>query len=289
LYGTLQLKLINKNIANMFRSLFFLVLSMFMVSCQTLKLRTLEAHELKPDQAKNYAIYAMMASNAYEDIASLRRFPLESLGWNSDPEKHYSDYSGLSFDVFEKENSNEVVFAFRGTNDFLDYLTHNFAIVSLQAILVDYELSKYKKKVGNKNIVLTGHSLGGGLAIGMSLKHCLKAVTFDASPRIFDGFGIKLFGYDGDCDGKNIDRVLIYTKGEILELTRRFSIDQFKEKIVQKDNTFKVSTDANDGKCQNFVCKHEMEPLAIEILRRGKLAENKELDIICDAINCEEK
>lgn len=36
--------------------------------------------------------------------------------------------SGLAYDIFEKQNSNEVIFAFRGTDSKRDYINANFAI-----------------------------------------------------------------------------------------------------------------------------------------------------------------
>ena len=100
------------------------------------------------------------------------------LGWwlvdkNDNPttEPTGNSITGLSWDIYENTRSNEVIFSFRGTDSYLDYLT---ATAMPWPLAIQYQQSrcayeKYRKSHPNKEITLTGHSLGGGLASGISV------------------------------------------------------------------------------------------------------------------------
>ena len=60
---------------------------------------------------------------------------------------------------------------------------------------------------------MTGHSLGGGIALGVSVRNeGVKAVVFDPSPRIFNGV---------ENHNKQAERVVVYQEREILEFVRK--------------------------------------------------------------------
>lgn len=190
--------------------------------------------EINAEIAGKYAIYAMMASNSYHKTKRVK-FAVEKAGWiqidlqgkkTSRPTKE--NKSGLAYDIYEKQGSNEVVFAIRGTDSKLkDYGLANFSIPPLnkQYQEINKEFGDYKKNHPNKSFVVTGHSLGGGLAFSVSVHQGVDAVTFDPSPRIFDG-------------RNNIHlpakRIAIYEDGEILEKFRRHS-KKFSEVVPYED------------------------------------------------------
>ena len=78
------------------------------------------------------------------------------------------------------------------------------------------------------SIRTTGHSLGGGLALGMSVRFPnVPAVVFDTSPRVFDGLGDVHF---------DAVRELVYRDGEVLAKLRRLSWKM--DEVVSCENTY---------------------------------------------------
>lgn len=178
--------------------------------------------------AGNIAIYAMMSANAYKKKAKRVRFDLNKLGWQqvdldgepTDKPAKIHKMSGLAYSIYEKVGTNKVVFAFRGTDSKRDYLWANFSVppFNFQYRQARKAIKKYLAENSHKNVVATGHSLGGGLALSVSVRFGIKAFAFDPSPRVFDGVG--------DVH-KPAERVIVYQKGEILKLVR---------KLWKKDN-----------------------------------------------------
>lgn len=268
-----------------------LLISFLLTSCKTiptapttLEIKTLKGHSiLNSAEAKKYAIYAMMASNAYQKKDEM--FPLSQLGYKSEPVSYF--WSGLQYDIIEKEDSDEIIIAYRGTDSIWDNITTNFSIFSTQAELAYFDLTKIinKYKDNNKTIVLVGHSLGGGLAIGMSLREGLTAITFDPSPRKFDG-GIF---------SKPAKRTVIYQQGEILDFLRQLDFIDNAKKIVKDEDYRSTDFKFEDGKCNDPLCKHKMYNLANEILKLAILDSDPkgvkdeldmELEKIYDIIKC---
>lgn len=232
---------------------------------------------MTPEVAGKYAVYAMMASNAYHKSDRIT-YPLEELGWvqvnldgttTTEPTMTYS--SGLAYDIYEKRGSNEVVWAIRGTDSKLDYLWANFAIYPLQYKQVNRDFQAYQNKPENakKAISVTGHSLGGGLALSVSVHSGVQAITFDSSPRVFDGFR---------DEHKPATRIIIYEDGEILELVRK----HWKKiaEVVPKENIYECTFDF-DG-----LNRHRADGLASKLLELGATA-NKQLLAFCDAMQME--
>ncbi len=265
-----------------FNILLPILFAALLASCSSVPIKTRNYHSVDQDTAKAYALYAMISSNAYQDMESLR-FPLEKIGWNLI--YSISDDSGLAYDILEDENSDEVIFAYRGTEslDFGDWFTNSF-IVSPQPEIAYSALKTYIKNHPRKHITLTGHSLGGGLAIGMSLRLDLDAVVFNSSPRFFDGFGLGIWGWK---DSNHAKRVAIFQKGEVLEFVRSLSVLDNHKQIVPDENIFEASFNLKE--CNNSIdkpiCNHSMNLLAFELLKIGKHHEH--LSVIWEAIeNC---
>jgi hypothetical protein len=200
--------------------------------------------QITADVAGAYAVYAMMASNCYHKNDRVR-FPVEKLGWiqvdrdgtpTTRPTKEHK-VSGLAYDIYEKQGMEKAVWAIRGTDSKRDYLWANFAVppLSLQYKQVNEEFGEYVKKHPNKKITVTGVSLGGGLALSVSVHHGVDAVAFNPSPRIFDGLGDK---------HRPAKRVMIYESGEILEIVRKYWKKIFE--VVPADNIYRCSFDYNN-------------------------------------------
>lgn len=232
--------------------------------------------EITAEVAGKYAIYAMMASNSYHKSKRVR-FPVEKAGWiqvdmngneTTTPTKKHR-FSGLAYDKFQKRGTNEVVFAIRGTDSRLrDYGLANFSFppLSRQYSQINKEIGGYLKTHPDEKITVTGHSLGGGLALSVSVHHGVDAITFDPSPRIFDG------RHNIHLPAK---RVAIYESGEILEKFRKLSRKFFK--VVPNEDIYKCSFDFGG------VSKHRGDYLARELLNLGATV-NGELIAIRDAL-----
>lgn len=189
-----------------------------------------ESHNLSSDDiqlisaevAGRVALYAMLSCNAYHNEPNRPSFDVKKLGWaqvdlDGNPTHRPTREHGrlLAYDIFKKDGSNEVAFAYRGSDSKLDYLAANLAVgKSIEYEQAWKEFGKYaeKFKISDlNNVVVTGHSLGGGIALGVSVRHGVHAVTFDPSPRVFDGL------HDSK---KPATREVVYQEGEILQFVR---------------------------------------------------------------------
>lgn len=160
--------------------------------------------------ARRYFIYAAMANNSYRDPPSKPRFATP--GWEF--EYALESGSGLAAEVYREVGQPELpgrlVVAFRGTEPHLNDWKTNF---SLREPLQFQEAVLWMQKIRDENplwtVVATGHSLGGAIALNLSMRFPrLDAVAFNSSPRAFFGEHV---AYDNQ-------RVYIYEYGEFLSL-----------------------------------------------------------------------
>jgi putative lipase involved disintegration of autophagic bodies len=233
-----------------------------------------DIQSISEEVAGRVAAFAMLSSNCYHKDDRVK-FAVEKLGWvqvdwdgspTSEPSKTHS-FSGLAYDIFEKQGSNEVVFAFRGTDSKNDYLTANFAVppFNFQYRQARKEFGRYIDRNTHKNTMVTGHSLGGGLALSVSVHHGVAAITFDPSPRIFAGIG--------DLH-EPAERLIVYEDGEILQLFR----EHWKKlsDVVEPKNIYRCSF--------NFPgSQHRSDYLALGLLKLGASA-NPALKPVIDAL-----
>jgi pimeloyl-ACP methyl ester carboxylesterase len=164
----------------------------------------------------------MVASNSYHKLESDRvKFPIEMVGWRQIDlsgkqinKPSFTSKSGLAYDICEKIGTREVIFALRGTDSFKDYLTANFGVGPLSGQYKESvrEYDTYVASHPEKLITVIGHSLGGGLAAGISLRRGVNLVALDSSPRVFDGWG--------DRHVPAESRIFIYQKKEVLAQAR---------------------------------------------------------------------
>jgi putative lipase involved disintegration of autophagic bodies len=230
---------------------------------------------IAPATAAKYAAYAMMSSNAYHKT-DWPVFAVEKLGWvlidrDGKPTRNASREhrdTGLAYDIYEKQRGDEVVFAFRGTDSKRDYLFGNFSVppLSRQYSQANREVADYAKDHPKKKLTVTGHSLGGGIALGVSVHHGVDAVTFDSSPRIFDGLGER---------NLPATRVLIYQDGEILEHLRKHWRKM--SEIIPKENVYRCTFDFGGANT------HRSDQLARGLLELGSTA-SEELAAVRDAL-----
>jgi hypothetical protein len=215
---------------------------------------------LTPEIAGKYAIYSMMSANAYHKKGRVK-FRVEELGWTQvdstgapTSKPSVSRVSGLAYDIFEKKDASDVIIAFRGSDSQKDYLTASFVPwpLTVQYSQAGRAVENYLKNHPDKNVSLTGHSLGGALALSMSVRYGLDAVVFDTSPRVLDGF-------NGHYLPAN--RVLIYQDGEILTLFR--AVWRKIYRVVPRQNIYKASFDFGR------VNRHRSDYLALELLKLG--------------------
>lgn len=254
-----------------------------------------ETQPMTNEIAGEYAKYAMMSANAYHDKNGFV-FPLEELGWQlvdsagmpTDKATFEDPVSGLAYDFYEKRSSNEVVIAFRGTDGWKDWYSNIPTLVPFYSGIVgliknQYPLASkiYKNYLSNypkkKIIALTGHSLGGGLALHISFDYGVKAVTFDTSPNT-NNFLCQM--------QTDAERNIIYQNGELLHYFRIGFPCLYKN--VPLKNRYRTEFDFSQS--EKFGVKqvklHNSGPLAMGLLQMAAKTDS-ELEKFCDKLQCE--
>lgn len=165
--------------------------------------------------ARRHFVHAAMANNAYMDPAKKPVFRLP--GWTLH-DSLISD-TGLALQVYGDGGylvtSANIVVAYRGT-DFgspIDWL-NNFSVVEPPQYRQAYaHLKGLRMRYPNARITAVGHSLGGGIAMNMSLRlDGVDAVAFNMSPRV----------RFGATHAPDVYRASIFEVGEILTGATRF-------------------------------------------------------------------
>lgn len=216
----------------------------------------------------------MLASNSYHD-ESKRHFPVDKAGWvlvdkDGDPTDEPSKenkLTGFAYDIYEEQTTNKSVIAFRGTDSKQDWVLSNFAVpFSIPYKQAGRAVRKYLKNNSSRNLVVVGHSLGGGMALSTSVRYGVPAITFDPSPRIFDGIG---------DHHETALRVVIYQSGEVLEEARKRWL-KIKE-VVKPEDIYTCSYNFNGENA------HKSDILAFEMARHGA-SSNPKVKAILDAM-----
>lgn len=195
-----------------------------------------KAKELDKTIAARNALYAMMASNCYHEKTKLY-FPIEKWKWllvdrDGDPSEQPTKegfITGFAYDIYEHQDSNKSVMAFRGSDSVKDHAMANLMVgFSIPYKSARKAVRRYLQKFPERNLTLVGHSLGGGLALGASCHHGIPAITFNPSPRVFDGLG----DYH-----EAATRVCFYQEGEILTKIRNIWNSKFSS-VVKPEDTY---------------------------------------------------
>lgn len=187
--------------------------------------------------------YAIMASNAYDE-----KTQVQLPGWNR--VNRITTNNDFSADLYQSENKAALAIAFRGTDSLRDFTQANLMIEFDSQLKGQYNdaeelVKKIKSDYPDKKILVIGHSLGGGLAIHISLLNKgIDAYTFNTSPRVFATKGY---------DYTNNRVILIHESGEILNIFRRSFFTLYKTKHEDYQLNFLGG---------NAAAEHSIEPLA---------------------------
>lgn len=185
-----------------------------------------EKNTVKPDKDKRFKL-------AYEGYIYALLGAIELQKEQQSEDKHFSlpeyieiDYSvndstGFQASVFkvyetaDRENLKEVVIAFRGTDQFWkDYSAHNLHPCPKQYKPAQDLVIKISDRYKGTKLVVTGYSLGGGLAMNVlhnerTSSRVSQAWAFNSSPRTGEKVKVDSRLY------------LLSAKGEVLDLPRR--------------------------------------------------------------------
>lgn len=141
------------------------------------------------DQIRETAVlaypYAQMARNAYADTPLFQFGPdIELL------EDRPNDEIGFAYSVFRRRHAgqpDEIIIAYRGTEDNRDWWHGNF--LGRQNRRGDAVYRDWRARTpADVRISVAGHSLGGGIALHVSLRHPnVDTYVFNASPRFWRG------------------------------------------------------------------------------------------------------
>lgn len=140
--------------------------------------------------AKRYYAHAAMSNNVYRTTETKPIFAIPH--WNY--LARFESTSGLCLDDYGNgktyDSSSEIVVAFRGTDlgSLRDWAT-NFSITEPDQHKEAYaHVSNLRTKYPKARFTVTGHSLGGAIALNMSLRlKGVEAIAFNSSPRAFWG------------------------------------------------------------------------------------------------------
>lgn len=143
--------------------------------------------------------YVIMANNSYGDEKQI------SLVNYSFINRYQNNFNGFSADIYENiKTKEEVVIAFRGTESIKDIIYGT--ILNNQMESADKIYKKIKDQYIDHNITVTGHSLGGALALNLSTKYKnLKTIVFNTS---------FFYVYPTTIDN---NRIIIHEDDEILD------------------------------------------------------------------------
>ena len=169
------------------RSLFFFVVASFGLELsasirgcdpQYLRQAYSEAHQFAAIEG---APYALLANNAYATAGT--RFQLPA-GWQSLKQGNEHRQIGLQYELFgwqESGQTQRLTLAFRGTDELIDWW--HGAITGTQYQQALAITAGIRKQYPGLPLVVTGHSLGGGLALHVSmLMEQVSAYAFNPSP-----------------------------------------------------------------------------------------------------------
>jgi len=215
-------------------------------------------------EAAKYVIYAILSNNAYKRSGDeMFCLPKE---WQPNGE-FTVDGSGLALRVFEKLSDGkpeEVVIAFRGTDDHRDWAQNTLSahifpkLTQLRRAEEEFDkISGRYNQLGFKpKIVTTGHSLGGGLALHMSwVKPGVTAIAFNSSPR----------EQAGRRRNQQVNtRVVIWERNEALEIPRKIR-ERLSILLNAPDHRENIDFDFAMGS-SNPIQQHSMYALAKNLL-----------------------
>lgn len=204
------------------------------------EVRTLADHSWK---------YAQLSQNVYENRYDFNlNNEFEIIEEFDRPDISY--YSAL----FKSKKTDEFVFVFRGTDSLADFKTGNNPFKQTQNKFSLKDVTEAINKYSIKKSVVTGHSLGGGMATHVSLNiDNVILYTFNGSPV-----------YKQINDKHHNKRYSIVERGEILNIVRFFA--------PEPDQLY-TSIECTKG---SLIKEHSMKELAICLTRISAVNDNSE-------------
>jgi hypothetical protein len=230
------------------KKLLLLVISIFLFSgCNSYKIKLTGcdhpsgwANEIRGISSKSWK-YAQLSKNEYNkdfkyDVSKyfdlIKTFPNKVIDFYAE--------------LYKDKSNGDFVLVFRGTDSFKDFRTGNFPFKQMQNEYARKIYDKILTKYGSQNYIVTGHSLGGGIAIDISLnRKNVTAYSFNGSPvfRNINNF-------------KN-DRYSIVENGEILKIVRL---------LGREANQLYTSIGCSKG---DPITQHDMKSLATCLTQIG--------------------
>ncbi|WDS36364.1 XVIPCD domain-containing protein [Pseudoxanthomonas sp.] len=143
-----------------------------------------------------------------------------------DPDLLHSDKSGFSAGLYTDSQGHYVV-AYVGTDEAKDWLTNLGQGLGFKDAQYDQAiaLAKQAKIAFGNEVVITGHSLGGGLAGAASIVSDIPAVTFNAS-------GV----HDNTLERQGLDAGAAKQYADESGLVRRYAVDNEILTTLQEDS-----------------------------------------------------
>lgn len=206
--------------------------------------------------AKNAFVYAQIASNTYSNN---KKFILPS-NYNMKLSKE-NDAIGFAYSIYEIKETETTIISFRGTENLTDWWYGNILKRQNKSGLELFDSIKEKAKKETKFIV-TGHSLGGAIALEISLKReNVDAYVFNTSPRF-------------SHDGYNIEnkRFSIVENGEILKIIRapsKEATQQYTSISCSKGGPFSQHEQSKLASCLTQIAATESKVAASSLSNNG--------------------
>jgi hypothetical protein len=220
---------------------------------------------------KNHKLLAQFASISYKDSIHY-----EKNGWKNGDQKSGSFFNGLGFFGVSFFSNESVVIAFRGTDDTsVDWISNVCFVLGCipSQYKVAYEFaSNVANKYPEKEKIIVGHSLGGGLAQLVGIGLSLPVVSFDTpgtlniAEHMFKNQQLEnsnIISYVSTPNavnilGRHITELIQIIKTPTLEEKRDF-LFFIKDYTVHFHNIEKMEKSFNDDGSLEFKIQHKQE------------------------------
>ena len=191
--------------------------------------------------------YAQLSKNVYNKEIQFNVTPyFDKIGDYERPE--------ISFfaSVYLNKKSKEYVVVFRGTDSFKDFSTGNNPFKSRQNNYALELFDKLKDSLKFQKCTVTGHSLGGGISMHLSLnRENVVAYSFNGSPVFKNRMKIEN------------ERYSIVENGEVLKMTRIFG---------REATQLYTSINCNPG---NPIAQHDMQKFAVCLTKIASFSDDE--------------
>ena len=173
-----------KVIMFMKKSALLIVFSFVVMGCGTTKVKLTECdhssgwcYEIRDLASKSWK-YAQLSKNVYN-----KPFKYDVSAYFTEIKSYENEDLDFYAVLFEDKSNNDLVLVFRGTDSGRDFITGNNPFKQDQNNHAFKVYDEIKQQYGARNYIVAGHSLGGGIAINISLnRENVTAFSFNGSP-----------------------------------------------------------------------------------------------------------